>query len=223
MKSFIAMWFVPVTHLENDRLCLPKKRCLWSVPVNSGKSLELVRHTDCGFDTFRWRGYDIEDQSRAIRDTTASILVFCFILARMGEGWLRLSENLCTRIKHSGEKTGQRIHAMETLITFRTKSFPYINTGVCCMLTVDWKIGECNRPPIPVTLCFLFDFFLFTSWDTPLRPSMTPFSYTTFKKDTCYPQLCRGITIENCVCLSGWQINDLMHFILWISLLSWPC
>lgn len=46
MKSFIAMWFVPITHLENGRLCLLKKRCLRSVPANSKeKSPELLRHT----------------------------------------------------------------------------------------------------------------------------------------------------------------------------------
>lgn len=46
MKSFIAMWFVPVLNLENGRLCLPKKRCLWRVPVNlREESLELRRHT----------------------------------------------------------------------------------------------------------------------------------------------------------------------------------
>lgn len=46
MKSFIAMWFVPITHLENGRLCLLKKRCLRSVPANSKeKSPELLRLT----------------------------------------------------------------------------------------------------------------------------------------------------------------------------------
>lgn len=222
MKSFIAVWFVPVTHLENDRLCLPRKRCLWSVPVNlREESLELLRHTDCRFDIFRWKRYDTEEQSRGIHNTTASFLVLCFLLARMREGQLRFSGDLCTQIKHSEQK----ILATEILVPFKTKSLPPMSTGVCCMITVDWKIvwraQQATNFPWLCSFC-VFVFFLITSWDCPLRPPMTPFSYTTFKKTFVVPSSTEVWQLKIVYVQAEWQINDLMYFILWSSLLKWP-